>query len=147
MRTRFGFAAALTMTSALAAAGCGSSDDGPSKAEFVKQADALCAKGDKQIAVVAKKSFSGGQPSKTQVVAFVKDTAVPKTREEVHAIKKLDPPKGDEDKVNAITDAADAGLQKLESNPALGAQQGAADPLAKASKLAKAYGLKKCGSG
>jgi hypothetical protein len=141
-------AAALTLVVAVAA-GCGSSDDeGTSKADFVKQADAICAKGDKEIDSAGQKEFGGAkqEPSKAAITKFMKETAVPSVRRQVDAIKKLDPPKGDESEVKAITDAADAATAKIEANPILGTEEGPKDPFAKTDKLARAYGLKTCGS-
>jgi hypothetical protein len=148
MRTRFAAAAALTLVAA-AAAGCGSSDDeGTSKAEFTKKADAICAKGDRKINAAAQRVFrtSTKRPSQAKLTKFIKTDVLPPVREQVEALKKLETPKGDEDKVKAITDAADDSLAKVEANPKLGAGQGKKDPFAKAKKLSRDYGLKTCGS-
>lgn len=143
-----GMVALAAVVAAAVGAGCGSSDDeGLSKAEFVKQADAICAKGDKRIEAVAEKTFAGGkQPDKAEITKFISDTALPETRKQIEGIEDLDPPKDDEDEVNAITDAANEAIEKIEANPELGAQEGADDPFAKATKLAREYGLKDCGS-
>jgi hypothetical protein len=48
--------------------------------------------------------------------------------------------------VNAIVDAADQGIDEIESDPAA-LTQGGANPLAEASQLAAEYGMKDCGQG
>jgi hypothetical protein len=145
MQTRITAAGAVALA-ATVAIGCGSSDDGPSKAEFVKKGNAICAKGNKQIEAEAKKTFSSGRPTKSQITTFMTQTVIPSTQKQVDEIKALDPPKADEDQIKEITDAADAALAKTKANPISGVQEGAKDPFAKANQLAKAYGLKACGS-
>jgi hypothetical protein len=146
MQTRFAAAGAAALA-ATVAIGCGSSDDGPSKADFLKQGNAICSKGNKVIEAGAKKTFaSGSRPSNAQITKFMTQTVIPGTQKQVDDIKALDPPKGDEDKVKAITNAADDAIAKTKANPISGAQEGAKDPFAKANKLANAYGLKACGS-
>ncbi len=92
--TRGGAAVALTLIAAVGA-GCGSSDDqGTSKADFAKQANAICSKGSKEIKAAAYKAFPGDkQPSGPALTTFVKDTMVPASRKQKDAIKKLDPPR------------------------------------------------------
>ncbi len=146
MGTRFAAMAAVALAAATAA-GCGSSDDkGPTKADFVKQANGICAKGNEEIEAGARKLFAGskGRPSKAAIAKFVGSTAIPEIQKQVDALKKLDPPEGDEGKVKQITDAADAGLAKVKANPLSATREGPKDPFAKADKLAGDYGLEAC---
>lgn len=145
MRTRFAAVSALALVTAMTAAGCG--DDGPSKAEFVKKADAICAKTSKQTTAQAQQLTSGGKPTSAKLEKFINDTALPGVKKEVGEIDKLDTPKGDEDKIKAITDEVRSAADKTKANPsALLANSASGSPFAKADKLAKDYGLKKCGS-
>jgi hypothetical protein len=144
---------------ALVATGCGGDDDEEtttaalSKQEFIKQADQICAKGDKQIDQAAKDVFAKGQrPSKQEQEQFVTDTVIPSIQKQVNEIDALPLPKesggapSDQEQINGIIDSAQNGLNKAENNPALMTQPGS-DPLAEATKLAKDYGLKVCGQG
>ena len=145
MRTRFAAAAALALTVAATAAGCG--DDGPSKAEFVKKADAICAKASKDTTAKAQQLTSGGRPDRAKLEQFINETALPGVKKEVDQIDKLDTPKGDEDKIKAITDEVRSAADKTKADPsALLSSSDSTGPFAKADKLARDYGLKKCGS-
>lgn len=145
MNARLAAASALALVAAVTAAGCG--DDGPSKAEFVKKADAICTKESKKTTAAAQQLTSGGKPDQAALTKFIKDTALPNVEDEVDQIDKLDTPKGDEDKVKAITDSVRDGVDKTKSNPAALLASSSGGPFDKADKLAKDYGLKKCGSG
>jgi hypothetical protein len=134
---------------ALAAAGCGGSsdDNAPSKAEFARKANAICAKGNRTIDAAAKRTFTTkATPPVSKQIAFVKKDALPSVEKQVSDIRALTPPKGDEDRVNAILDAADQAIAKTRKDPLLATQEGKKDPFAPANKLARQYGLKTCGS-
>jgi hypothetical protein len=70
---------------------------------------------------------------------------LPSVEDQVSKIRALGAPKGDEDQVNAILDAADEGVQKGKQDPLSLTKEGSAGPFDKANKLANAYGLKTCG--
>jgi len=137
---------------ALIVAGCGSSDDDSSltKAEFVKQADAICTKGDKQ----DEKEFEdfakehnlseGKEPSKEVQEEAVQDIVVPGVRQQIEEIDELAAPEGDEAKIEAVVTAVEDGLDELEDDPTLLFK--GKNPLGEGSKLAKEYGMTKCGA-
>jgi hypothetical protein len=135
------------MAAGLAAVACGSSsDDAPSKAEFVKQADAICKKGNQDINQAAQKVFTTkSQPSRAEFEKFANDTLIPSVQKQVDGVDGLTPPKGDEDQVQKITDEANAAIAKAKQDPTL-LESNKSDPFAKANKLATDYGLKVCGS-
>ncbi|HET7590626.1 MAG TPA: hypothetical protein VFK14_10665 [Solirubrobacterales bacterium] len=145
--------AALAAISMIAA-GCGGGDSTDSssltKAEFVKQGNALCAKGNKEInqgfeEFAKENGFSEKQkPTKAQMTEVIETVVIPGIRGQVEGIEGLEPPSGEEAKVEAITDAANEALEKGEEDPAVLTSQ-KAGPFAKADKLASAYGLVKCG--
>jgi hypothetical protein len=147
-------AIAAVLSTALLAAGCGSSssDDAPTKAEFVKQADALCQKGSKDINAQAHEFFKkekiapNEQPTKQQASQLASDIILPNVQKEVDGVDGLTPPKGDEDKVQAVTDAANEAIDKAKQDPTA-LLSNSSDPFKKANQLATAYGLKVCGAG
>ena len=62
-------------------------------------------------------------------------------------IRALGIPPGDEEQVNAILDAAQEAVDKLQADPSVVIEQNTPDPFAEANKLAKDYGLSTCGNG
>jgi hypothetical protein len=143
--------AAITMI----AAGCGGGGDSSSdsssltKAEFLKQGNAICAKGNKEInegfeEFAKENGFSEKkQPSEAQLTEVIETVVLPKVRGQVEGIKALGAPSGEEAQVEAITDAAEEALEKGEEEPAALASE-KADPFTKANEKASAYGLVKC---
>jgi len=133
---------------ALALGACGSSYKGLSKADFVKQADAICTAGDKKLAQVGPKL--GANPSIEQVKAAYADTLIPALRDEIDQLKALKPPKADRDEVAKMfsdlstgVDQASAAIQGLKTKADLTAL---AEPpaLKSANTEATTYGLTKC---
>ena len=143
---------ALAIASAAIAAGCGSSSSDTSsttaalsKPEFIKQADAICTKGNKAEAAAQKKAFGSGQPSQKEFEQFVSATLIPSVQGQISGVEALTPPAGDEATVKKMLDDSQAALDKLKSDPTLILQQNS-DPFAQANQELKAYGLKVCGS-
>jgi hypothetical protein len=140
-------ATALIAVGALVA-GCGGDDDEDAigKSEFIAKADAICKKGDKEIETTANEVFGGQQeqPSQAQIADFGAETVVPNIEQQIADIRDLGAPAGDEDQVDAILTAAEEATDEVKDDPQLLAGQG--DPYAEANRLAKAYGLKECGS-
>jgi hypothetical protein len=130
-------------------AGCGGGDDSDStsteaaltKSEFLKQGNAICAKGNKTIDKAANQAFSNGQkPTEAQLEQFVSQTA-PIIQGEIDGLRALGAPAGDEQQVNAILDEAQSALDKAKQDPSLFLN---GDPFKKANQDAKAYGLTAC---
>ena len=147
--------AAVLAASAIAAAGCGGDDDDSdsglktsdlSKSEWIAQADQICASRDEEIDAQADTFFSGAseskQPSQAQIEKFTREVAIPGIQAQVDGLRELGAPEGDEEKVEAIIDAAQKGVDEAEQDP--NALQGGA--LDEATTLAKEYGLEACGS-
>jgi len=145
MRSRL--SGGLLLTAALSigvvAAGCGGGDDNLTKAEFQAQANAICKKGNKEIVAAEKTVFTqkGQAPSKAAFDEFANGTLIPSVQSQIDGINDLNPPSADEDKVNAITDEAQAALDKVKQDPH---QLAGSDPFKKANQLAKDYGLNEC---
>jgi hypothetical protein len=135
----------------LAVAGCGGSSTSSTtstaltKSEFLAQGNAICAKGNKTISQATKK-FGHKKPSQAQLNKFATQTLIPTIQQEINGVKALAPPTGDEAKVSAIVTSAQAALNRAKANPTILTGNGPS-PFAATNKLAKSYGLTKCGGG
>jgi basic membrane lipoprotein Med (substrate-binding protein (PBP1-ABC) superfamily) len=139
----------------LIVAGCGGGSDSSSesssitKAQFIKQADAICAKGNKENEAefekfAKEKGLSEKkEPTKAQQEEAISEIVGPGVQKQIEEIDALGAPEGDEGKIEAMIDAVEEGVEEIEENPA--ALVEGKNPLAKGSKLAKEYGLKTCG--
>jgi hypothetical protein len=136
-------------------AGCGGGDDSSSdsssitKAQFVKQADAICEKGNKESEaefeeLAKEKGFSEKkEPSKPQQEEIISEIVAPGVQKQIEEIDALGAPEGDEKQIEAMVAAVEEGVEEIEENPASLIE--GKNPLAKGTKLAKDYGLKACG--
>ncbi len=142
---------------ALIAAGCSSSSKSSSsstttlpaltKADFVKQANAICTGYTAKIGAAAS-GVTDSTPQAEQV-DIVQNKVIPLLRQEVADLRKLTPPAADKAQVAAIFDAVSTGIdnaeQKLKTDPAaaLGSDY---KPFTHADELGNAYGLTECTS-
>jgi hypothetical protein len=133
----------------IGAAGCGGGDDDKSlsRAEYLKQGNAICKKGNAEIDAAGRKVANGGRPTPAQIKAFATGTLIPNVEAQIKDLRALKAPKEDADKFSALYDEADAALERIKGNPALVAADGPADPFFAVNKKASAYGLTECGSG
>ena len=153
MRLRPAALLAAALAGVMAIAGCGGSDSSMSttsgtltKSEFAAKANAICGKGNQEIRAAGKKLFSSGQaPSQAAQEKFVTATVIPSIQQQVDAVDDLPAPAGDEQKVQAIVNAARSALDKVKQDPSLITAQGQSDPFAQADKLTNSYGLTQCG--
>lgn len=141
---------------ALVVAGCGGGSDSTestsslTKAEFLKQGNAICAKGNKEIEEGFEKfgkehGFSKEkEPSKAELEKAVETVVIPNVSNEVESIRALGPP---DEEAEAVLDAAESALEKGEEDPKQFLKEESAGPFANANKLAREYGLTKCGEG
>jgi hypothetical protein len=147
--------AALAAISMIAA-GCGSSDDSTdstsslTKAEFVKQGNAICAKGNKEIEAgfeeFAKENNlpENKRPSEGQLTEAVEEVVLPAVEQQVESIRDLGLPKEGGTEADEVLKAAEAAIEKGEEDPnSLASEK--ADPFAEANELARDFGLSKCG--
>jgi hypothetical protein len=142
-----GLSIAALLAASLAAAGCGSSsdDDAPTKAQFIKQADAICKKAHDRFGKAFQQDFgSNPQPSQAQLNKFAESTLAPGVQGEIDDIRDLESPSADQDQVDAILDAEQKGVDKIKANPAILSPSVKEDPLSKGQHLAKDYGMKEC---
>jgi hypothetical protein len=154
------------LATAIVAAGCGSSGSDSSsnsdsssgdtsattaalsKAEFIKQGDAICAKGSKSIETEANEfaeenNVNTKKPTKAQKEEVIVDVVAPALRKQGEEIAELGAPSGDEAEAEAIVAAVEGAADELEETPSL--LFGGNNPLSKASKLAASFGFKVCG--
>jgi hypothetical protein len=144
---------------AIAAAGCGSSDDssdstaaanGPTKTELIKQGDAICKQGDTEIDEGFERYAEENdipknqEPNKAQGVEIVETVIVPSIKTQSELIRGLGAPDGDEDEIDAMLDSLDEAVEEAEENPeALFDEK--SDPFGDANGKAEDYGFKVCG--
>jgi hypothetical protein len=133
----------------LTVAGCGGGDDSSlTKAEFIKQADAVClaAEKEKQDGLEAFLEESGTGPGKPltpkQQEEMATDAILPPLRTEADELNELDVPDGEEERVTPILEGFDETLKSLEADPEAAATE--SDPFGKVAKLAGEYGFKTC---
>ncbi|HWO47338.1 MAG TPA: hypothetical protein VNM41_04690 [Solirubrobacterales bacterium] len=148
--------AALAVVAALVA-GCGGGDDTTTdetatltKAEFIKQGDAICEKGNEELEGEFQ-SFAKEndiplekEPNTEQSEELVEEVLVPNIQNQAEELRALGVPSGDEDQVNAMLDSLEEGIEEAEDDPG-DLFSGKTDPFGKANKLASEYGLKVCG--
>lgn len=154
-RVIYGTALAALLIVGACVAGCGSSSSTTtettaaiSKAEFVKQGNAVCAKGEKAqeagVNAYAKEhGLKGNQePTKAQQTEIVETVFVPNIQSQINGVKALGAPSGEEQQVSAALEAAQQALDKAKANPAV--FFGNEDLFAAAGKQLHALGLKEC---
>ena len=140
---------------ALLVSGCGEDDDEggfspvvsdpTSKVEFLRQADEICHSTESRIEAAADDLLSGkGDPDPAEVEEVALGIVVPALEAEIAAIGALDAPEGDEDEVQGILDATQAGIEEIEADPQA-LLDGAPKSLVKAEQLARRYGSTQCG--
>jgi ABC-type Fe3+-citrate transport system substrate-binding protein len=148
------------MAIALVVAGCGSSsnDDSSSsttaslsKAEFVKEANAICTKGGKSINAEFEEfskennlSQTKAPPKQVQEEA-VEQILIPSIRRQVDEVKALGTPEGDEGELQEAIAAQEEVIEEGEEDPVT-LLEGESAKQKEANKMARDYGLTVCGS-
>lgn len=147
--------AALTAL-ALIVAGCGSSGGSTdttsslTKAEFVKKGNAICAEGNEEIEEgVEKFAKEHGinqkqPPTKAQYTEVAEEVLLPAVSNQVEGIRGLGLPSEGEEEADKVLKAAEKGIEEAEEDPSSLATEGGG-PFAEANKLARKFGLTKCG--
>ncbi len=148
-------AAALVAVAALVT-GCGGGDDTTdatvtlTKAEFIKQGDAICKEGNAEIEAgfedfaEANDIPQNQEPSKTQGVEIVKSVIVPGVKQQAEEIRALGAPEGEEEQVEDLLDSLDAAVAEAEEDPEALFEENS-DPFADANQQATDYGFEVCG--
>lgn len=137
-------AAALALT----ATACSSSDGGKgsddaktlTKAQFIKQADAICKKG---AAEIAKKSDATDTTKQAELDALV-IFAAQNTLDQIADVRALGIPADDKAEIDRAFRTYEAFFKKLKTKPSL-INDGTPDDAKAAQKVLSAYGFKECG--
>jgi hypothetical protein len=147
------FGTCVVLAVAFAVAGCGGDDDAsaeaPTKAEFIRQIDGICQAGNRRMEGAFAKLLEGGEklplPDDPRVQELVGTVMIPNLAREIEQMKELEPPNGDEEKVDAFINALEEGLETAEENPQLVTTK-TEIVYGISSRLAKEYGLEICGT-
>lgn len=145
-RACFGAVLAGVLTLSLGAAGCGGSSHTATsappaaitKAAFVEQANAICAKSDHVLLAATGKLEH--RPTGAQVASLVKGTFVPSIQAQITGIRALGTPAGDQAVLTSMLNLVQADLNRLKSDPALIATNLFGDY----ANVAHPYGLTDC---
>lgn len=135
----------LAALAILVAVGCGGggSDETVTKADFVRQGNAICGKWQQARTAAFSEINQKFKPPVTQAKREEAVLFVLKPYEKaIQGLKELDPPAGEEAKVEAMLDAADKAWAQAKADPSALISSGVA--FAKSNKLFEAYGLKEC---
>lgn len=113
------------------------------KAEFIKEGDAICGEIPAEYEKLRQELLKGPEKSKASTAKVNEVAAVPPIFTAVESFEELTPPKGEEAKAEEIIDALEAagkGLEKEPNAPLVGPES----PYAEFVKLTTAYGFKFC---
>ena len=152
------------MALAVVAAACGGGGDttgggdsteasgsAPTKAAFIHQADKICGEAEErlneEVAEYAEEKnipIEKEEPTQAQQVEIYAAVVLPNVAQQGEELAALTPPEGDEKTIEEITDALASGVEEAEADPKQLTE--GKNPLADASKQARAYGMKSCGN-
>lgn len=137
-------------------AGCGGGDETTdetvtlTKVEFIKQGDAICQTGNKEIEEgfeeFAKENNlpENKEPSKEQGVELVETVLLPSIQQQGEEIRELGAPEGDEEQVDELLTSLEDAVAEGEDDPE-SLFSGDTDPFGKPNQMASDYGFKVCG--
>jgi hypothetical protein len=109
----------VTVAGILAVAGCGG-DDGPTKAEFVKQANAVCKEHRDKTSAAAAQLLAGGKlPSPQAFGRLAQETIVPEYTAQIAELRPLEPPADLADEYRAWLADSEALSRKIKQDPSL----------------------------
>jgi hypothetical protein len=153
---------AIVLAAALIVAGCGgggsdstaTGSDGDSsaslsKAEFIKEADAICKEGGKQaqseFAAFLKESKipEGKEPTDAQWEEIGTQILAPVLQQQVDEIRQLGTPAADEAQIEIFLEGVDKAVEEVEEKPVIAKEP--SELLADAHRTIKGYGFKVCG--
>jgi len=129
--------------------GCGGDDDeggSLTKAEFAKQADAICARQESEKNKALEKAYAdagqgaGQQKEQERIIA---DVALPPVAVMAEELADLGTPSGEEEKAEEMVEAIEAEVGKIEDDVA-GTVEGKVGTFDKANKIAQEFGMKAC---
>ena len=143
-------AAALLVAAMALLSSCGSGDDGSAtasepltKAQFIKQASAICASEETRKKEAIESAREGGiaGANKKELAQLVADAILPLYEEMIGEMAALNPPVKDEATVNHIIDQYEKTLKEAEAKPSVLVVN---DIFLKPNLVAEKYGVKNC---
>jgi hypothetical protein len=144
--------AGLAVLTALAA-GCGDDDDDGgealSEADFITQADAICAAADAELDEASSEAFTE-EPSPEDMESFIDDTVAPNLRAQFEDIRALNGPDDFEADVDALLDDAEAAIDDmaaLSGDDVMAMFETGEDPFEDIDARAEELGFSECGGG
>jgi hypothetical protein len=121
----------------------------PTKAAFIKEGDEICTDEEnelnKEIEAFAEENnldLKKDELSSDQETELFQELVLPNIAKQAEELAALTPPEGDEETIEDLTDTLTSEVEEAED----AGGKPAADTLAGATKMAKAYGFKSCGS-
>lgn len=142
----WGLIAVAMVAAAVAIAGCGGggSDEPLTKAEFIKQANAICQQSAERRSKLIAEFIQQANPkaNREKLQEEVVQRALPTYETATQQIDELAAPQGDDEKVQKIVEAMEEAVKKAEADPHSALINEAA--FKKADQLVKSYGLKDC---
>lgn len=119
MRRRVFCGVGVAVAIAVGAAGCGG-DDGPSDAEFIKQANAVCHGHYVTISAAASKLLAGGKlPTPAQFGKLAQGTIIPEYSAQITELREVEPSESKKDAYDRWLSDSEALREKVKANPAL----------------------------
>lgn len=138
---------------AVAVAGCGggsSAEASLSKPEYVKRATKICkeAREDNlaRVAAYVKEQQGSGRKGSQLLLATFKAVALKTIEGEIAALRKLEPPEGDEARINAFLDAEQRAVEEARRLRRAGSTAQMESYFTPSARIAKAYGILACGN-
>jgi hypothetical protein len=120
----------------------------PTKAAFIKEGDKVCREAEAELTEEVKEfakqhdiPIGNEEPNEAQQTELFQQVILPNIAEQGEELAALTPPEGDEATIEELTDTLEEEVTEAEEEGGLGEEA-----LAGASKQAKAYGFKSCGS-
>jgi hypothetical protein len=141
---------------ALVVAGCGGGDSTTdstaslTKAEFLKQGNAICKEGNDEIESEFEKFAKENNlskkkaPTEAQLEEAAEQFLIPVVSKQIDGLRALGAPSGEEEKINTLLDNAEAALEEVEEDPSLVSGE-SNEPFEEVNKEARAVGLTVCG--
>lgn len=130
------------------ASGCGGDDDSTatadtiSKAEFVKQAEALCEARGKEVQTQAARILADTKkPQKVQARKMSTQVAIPAFEREIRELEELGAPAGEKQQLDAVIDEIQETVNRFKKSP----DTFAIYPYRHSEQAAAAYGIPSCG--
>jgi hypothetical protein len=121
----------------------------PTKAAFIKEADKVCGDAEKELTEEVEEFAkeqnipigNNKEPTEAQQTELFQQVILPNIAEQGEELAALKPPEGDEGTIEELTGTLEDEVTEAEEEGGLGEEA-----LAGATRLARAYGFKTCGS-